>query len=100
MSKPSLPLISSSLPSSITIKLNRLVSEFNTLTEPMERMKRLLHYTSLLTPLGDSDRVQRTAFQATQRRYCIVQESQDEQRHTQAQETPQAPPLDLITPNV
>ncbi|KAL1336557.1 hypothetical protein HN51_030922 [Arachis hypogaea] len=57
LTAPSLPVTSSSSPSSITVKLNRLASEFNTLTEPIERVKRLLHYASLLPPFENSDRV-------------------------------------------
>ncbi|MED6183943.1 hypothetical protein PIB30_042606 [Stylosanthes scabra] len=53
LTAPSLPLTTST----ITVKLNRLASEFNTLTEPIERVKRLLDYASLLPPFDDSDRV-------------------------------------------
>ncbi|KFK41197.1 hypothetical protein AALP_AA2G098000 [Arabis alpina] len=39
-------------------KLHHLVSEFRSLTEPIDRVKRLLNYASTLTPLDDSARVQ------------------------------------------
>ncbi|CAK8567261.1 unnamed protein product [Lathyrus sativus] len=51
---------SSSTPSQsrgVTDKLNGLASEFASLSEPIERVKRLLHYASLLPPLDRSDRV-------------------------------------------
>ncbi|VVA94413.1 unnamed protein product [Arabis nemorensis] len=38
-------------------KLHLLVSEFRSLTEPIDRVKRLLNYASTLTPLDDSARV-------------------------------------------
>ncbi|CAL5203776.1 unnamed protein product [Lathyrus oleraceus] len=51
---------SSSIPSQshgVTDKLNGLTSEFASLSEPIDRVKRLLHYASLLPPLDRSDRV-------------------------------------------
>ncbi|XP_058781573.1 sufE-like protein 2, chloroplastic [Vicia villosa] len=51
---------SSSTPSpshGVTDKLNGLASEFSSLSEPIDRVKRLLHYASLLPPLDRSDRV-------------------------------------------
>lgn len=38
-------------------RLQRLVSEFQSLLEPVDRVKRLLEYVSLLPPLADGDRV-------------------------------------------
>ncbi|KAK9278368.1 hypothetical protein L1049_027933 [Liquidambar formosana] len=38
-------------------KLQRLVSEFQSLSEPIDRVKRLLHYASLLPPFDDAARV-------------------------------------------
>ncbi|KAK6930935.1 Fe-S metabolism associated domain, SufE-like [Dillenia turbinata] len=38
-------------------KLEQLVSEFRSLTEPVDRVKRLLHYATLLTPFDDSARI-------------------------------------------
>ncbi|TKY47692.1 SufE protein 2 [Spatholobus suberectus] len=38
-------------------KLNNLASEFTSLSEPIDRVKRLLHYASLLPPFRDSDRI-------------------------------------------
>ncbi|XP_042498331.1 quinolinate synthase, chloroplastic-like [Macadamia integrifolia] len=38
-------------------KLQRLVSEFQSLSEPIERIKRLLHYATLLPPFDESRRV-------------------------------------------
>ncbi|KAL6319740.1 hypothetical protein AAG906_026835 [Vitis piasezkii] len=38
-------------------KLGRLISEFRTLEEPVDRVKRLLHYASVLPPLEESARV-------------------------------------------
>ncbi|XP_068664937.1 quinolinate synthase, chloroplastic-like [Aristolochia californica] len=38
-------------------KLQRLVAEFRSIPEPIERVKRLLEYAGLLSPLVDSDRV-------------------------------------------
>ncbi|XP_057487202.1 quinolinate synthase, chloroplastic-like [Actinidia eriantha] len=35
-------------------KLERLVAEFESLSEPIDRVKRLLHYASLLSPTDDS----------------------------------------------
>ncbi|XP_027337573.1 sufE-like protein 2, chloroplastic [Abrus precatorius] len=43
--------------STVTDKLNGLASEFTSLSHPIDRVKRLLHYASLLPPLHDSDRV-------------------------------------------
>ncbi|CAH8257411.1 unnamed protein product [Arabidopsis lyrata] len=40
-----------------TDKLRILVSEFRSLTEPIDRVKRLLHYAATLAPLDDSARV-------------------------------------------
>lgn len=39
-------------------KLQLLVSEFNSLTEPIDRVKRLLDYAAVLPGLGESGRVQ------------------------------------------
>lgn len=41
----------------VTDKLNNLTIEFSSLSEPIDRVKRLLHYASLLPPLDRSDRV-------------------------------------------
>lgn len=38
-------------------KLKHLSSEFNSLSDPIDRVKRLLHYASMLPPLEESDRV-------------------------------------------
>lgn len=38
-------------------KLRRLVSEFKSLPEPIDRVKRLLYYAARLPPLGESARV-------------------------------------------
>ncbi|XP_054807297.1 sufE-like protein 2, chloroplastic [Prosopis cineraria] len=38
-------------------KLNQLVSEFRSLSEPIDRVKRLLHFAALLPPLDESARV-------------------------------------------
>jgi sulfur transfer protein SufE len=51
------PPLTASSPYSVTEKLNNLASEFASLTEPIDRVKRLLHYASLLPPLDRSDRV-------------------------------------------
>ncbi|KAG2708094.1 hypothetical protein I3843_05G160400 [Carya illinoinensis] len=37
-------------------RLRRVVAEFRSLPEPIDRVKRLLHYAALLPPLGDSAR--------------------------------------------
>ncbi|KAK7312037.1 hypothetical protein RJT34_10588 [Clitoria ternatea] len=42
----------------VTDKLNCLASEFTSLSEPIERVKRLLHYASLLAPLEEWERVE------------------------------------------
>lgn len=44
------------LPSDVVVadKLNLLVSEFRSLSEPIDRVKRLLHFASLLPPLEES----------------------------------------------
>ncbi|GAV87007.1 SufE domain-containing protein [Cephalotus follicularis] len=39
-------------------KLQRLVFEFRSLTEPIDRVKRLLHYAETLPPLNESARVE------------------------------------------
>ncbi|XXG62492.1 hypothetical protein AAC387_Pa05g0838 [Persea americana] len=39
------------------LKLQRLVSEFQSLSEPVDRVKRLLEYATLLPPFSDGDRV-------------------------------------------
>ncbi|XP_004502390.1 sufE-like protein 2, chloroplastic [Cicer arietinum] len=44
-------------PYGVTDKLNGLASEFGSLSEPIDRVKRLLHYASLLPPLDRSERV-------------------------------------------
>lgn len=41
----------------VSSKLQCLVDEFQALSEPIDRVKRLLHYASLLPPLEDSARV-------------------------------------------
>ncbi|RDX94259.1 SufE-like protein 2, chloroplastic, partial [Mucuna pruriens] len=46
-----------SKPNNVTEKLNGLASEFSSLSEPIDRVKRLLHYATLLPPFRDSDRV-------------------------------------------
>ncbi|BAT80984.1 hypothetical protein VIGAN_03061700, partial [Vigna angularis var. angularis] len=38
-------------------KLNNIASEFTSLSQPIDRVKRLLHYASLLPPFLDADRV-------------------------------------------
>ncbi|KAI3991716.1 hypothetical protein MKX01_038114 [Papaver californicum] len=38
-------------------KLERLVNEFETITEPIDKVKRILHYANLLPRFEDSDRV-------------------------------------------
>lgn len=43
--------------SSVVDKLHNFASEFTSLSEPIERVKRLLHYASLLPPLRDGERV-------------------------------------------
>nr|KYP75754.1 putative sufE-like protein slr1419 [Cajanus cajan] len=43
--------------SKVADKLNNLTSEFRSLSEPIERVKRLLHYASLLPPMGAAERV-------------------------------------------
>ncbi|KAK7306162.1 hypothetical protein VNO77_44085 [Canavalia gladiata] len=50
-------LIQSNSNSSVSDKLNGLASEFSSLSEPIDRVKRLLHYASLLPPFQNSDRV-------------------------------------------
>lgn len=49
----------SSLPASLVVsdKLNLLVSEFRSLSEPIDRVKRLLHFATLLPPLEESARM-------------------------------------------
>ncbi|XP_045815325.1 sufE-like protein 2, chloroplastic [Trifolium pratense] len=54
---PPLTASSSSSSRGVTDKLNNLASEFASLTEPIDRVKRLLHYASLLPPLDKSERV-------------------------------------------
>ncbi|XP_073146606.1 sufE-like protein 2, chloroplastic [Henckelia pumila] len=39
-------------------KVRRLDSEFRSLPEPLDRVKRLLHYATLLLPLDESSRIQ------------------------------------------
>ncbi|GAU34272.1 hypothetical protein TSUD_321180 [Trifolium subterraneum] len=52
------PLTASSSSShGVTDKLKNLNTEFASLTEPIDRVKRLLHYASLLPPLDRSDQV-------------------------------------------
>ncbi|XVF85068.1 hypothetical protein PTKIN_Ptkin17bG0088700 [Pterospermum kingtungense] len=41
----------------VTDKVQILVSEFKSLTEPIDRVKRLLHYAAMLAPLDESARV-------------------------------------------
>lgn len=41
----------------VSSKLRRLVDEFQALSEPVDRVKRLLHYASLLPPMAESARV-------------------------------------------
>ncbi|CAJ2667909.1 unnamed protein product [Trifolium pratense] len=53
---PPLTASSSSSSHGVTDKLNNLASEFASLTEPIDRVKRLLHYASLLPPLDKSER--------------------------------------------
>ncbi|KAL3575382.1 hypothetical protein D5086_023483 [Populus alba] len=38
-------------------KLHHLITEFKSLSQPIDRVKRLLHYATLLSPLPDSSRV-------------------------------------------
>ncbi|XP_040986863.1 quinolinate synthase, chloroplastic [Juglans microcarpa x Juglans regia] len=40
----------------VSSKLHRLISEFQSLSEPVDRVKRLLHYATLLPPLDESAR--------------------------------------------
>ena len=49
--------LTASSPSAVTEKLNGLASEFESLSEPIDRVKKLLYYASLLPPLDPSDRV-------------------------------------------
>lgn len=44
-------------PELVANKLKRLVGEFKSLKEPIDRLKRLLHYATLLAPMDDSARV-------------------------------------------
>ncbi|KAJ7945456.1 SufE-like protein chloroplastic-like [Quillaja saponaria] len=41
----------------VAVKLQRLVTEFKSLPEPIDRVKRLLHYAALLPPMDDTVRV-------------------------------------------
>ncbi|KAI3876728.1 hypothetical protein MKW92_043525 [Papaver armeniacum] len=41
----------------VSSKFKRLVNEFETITEPIDKVKRILHYANLLPPFEDSDRV-------------------------------------------
>ncbi|KAM1259425.1 hypothetical protein ACFX2J_038739 [Malus domestica] len=41
----------------VPLKLQTLISEFQSLPEPIDRVKRLLHYAALLPPFDDSGRV-------------------------------------------
>ena len=43
--------------SHVSSKLHRLISEFQSLSEPIDRVKRLIHYATLLPPMEDSVRV-------------------------------------------
>ncbi|XP_014493702.1 sufE-like protein 2, chloroplastic [Vigna radiata var. radiata] len=43
--------------SNVADKLNNIASEFTSLSQPIDRVKRLLHYASLLPPFLDADRV-------------------------------------------
>ncbi|KOM39715.1 hypothetical protein LR48_Vigan03g309700 [Vigna angularis] len=45
------------LRSNVADKLNNIASEFTSLSQPIDRVKRLLHYASLLPPFLDADRV-------------------------------------------
>jgi len=45
------------LGSNVADKLNNLASEFTSLSQPIDRVKRLLHYASFLPPFLDADRV-------------------------------------------
>ncbi|XP_058093726.1 quinolinate synthase, chloroplastic [Magnolia sinica] len=40
-----------------SLKLQHLVSEFQSLSEPLDRVKRLLDYATLLPPFSDADRI-------------------------------------------
>ncbi|KAI9116987.1 hypothetical protein K1719_011986 [Acacia pycnantha] len=58
---PQIPRFSDSatLPSDVDVadKVNLLTSEFKSLSEPIDRVKRLLHFAALLPPLEESARV-------------------------------------------
>ncbi|XP_028752355.1 sufE-like protein 2, chloroplastic [Neltuma alba] len=58
---PQIPRFSDSAasPSDVVVadKLNLLASEFRSLSEPIDRVKRLLHFAALLPPLEESARV-------------------------------------------
>src|SRR4051812_25784500 len=41
----------------VASKLRHLADEFQSFPEPMDRMKRLLHYAGLITPMDESVRV-------------------------------------------
>lgn len=43
--------------SKLAHKLTSLTSEFTSLTQPIDRVKRLLHYASLLPPFADNERI-------------------------------------------
>ncbi|XP_061375813.1 sufE-like protein 2, chloroplastic [Gastrolobium bilobum] len=49
--------LSANVGGGVANKLNFLASEFGSLSEPIDRVKRLLHYAALLPPLEDSERV-------------------------------------------
>ncbi|KAI9125079.1 hypothetical protein K1719_003695 [Acacia pycnantha] len=60
-SVPQIPRFSDSatLPSDVDVaeKVNLLTSEFKSISKPIDRVKRLLHFTALLPPLEESVRV-------------------------------------------
>ncbi|KAH6805168.1 hypothetical protein C2S51_029999 [Perilla frutescens var. frutescens] len=45
-------------PSSVSEKVQRLGFEFRSLPEPIDRVKRLLHYAAILPPFDESSRIQ------------------------------------------
>ncbi|KAM1080673.1 hypothetical protein ACFX1X_015561 [Malus domestica] len=51
------PSTSSQTAELVPLKLQTLISEFQSLAEPIDRVKRLLHYAALLPPFDDSARV-------------------------------------------
>ncbi|KAK7280953.1 hypothetical protein RIF29_08548 [Crotalaria pallida] len=61
-------------------KLKHLSLEFNSLTEPIDRVKRLLHYAAMLPPLDDSDRVPENRVVGCSTQVWVVSEMDEEGR--------------------